>query len=257
MEMRYSLFGSIAMAGLLAVSSAAAAALPVCAGPVAPLGFDVLRVDTNGVLTLKGGRTAVLEGLRLPKGNEDGAQQTRQALSGMVAGAHVTLGVSVPKEDRHGRWRAQVSVNGEWVQETLLRLGLARVALLPSHPQCAREMYAAEAAARAAKRGLWAGSTYAVRSPDDLAHDRGTFQIVQGRVIRAAVKQGRAYLNFSNDWKHDFTVTISPQDLKTFRKAKVDPRDYAGKTVRVRGMIDWYRGPEVELMGPESVEVLP
>jgi hypothetical protein len=117
-------------------------------------------------------------------------------------------------------------------------------------------MYAAERAARAAGRGIWALAAYAVRAPDGLAHDRDTFQIVQGKVVGAAVKSGRGYLNFSDDWAQDFTVTISPQDMKTFRKRHVDVRDYAGKTVRVRGTIDWYRGPEIELMGPESVEVV-
>ncbi len=218
--------------------------------------MNVLKADARGVLLLRDGLRAVLEGLRLPRKNEDGAFQVRQALSGMVAGKHATLAIPPPREDRHGRLRAQVFVNGEWVQETLLREGLARVELLPSHPQCAKEMYAAESAARAAKRGLWASVEYAVRSPDELAHTRGTFQIVEGLVVSAAVKSGRAYLNFSDDWKHDFTATISPEDMKTFRKAKVDPRDYAGKTIRVRGIIDWYRGPEIELMGPESVEVV-
>jgi len=252
MKMRLLCFGLL----LAMWKPALAADLPTCLGPIAPVGAQVIRVDANGVLTLKDGRGAVLEGLRLPKGNEDGALQARQALSGMVAGKQVALAVSPPKEDRHGHLRAQVFVNGEWVQETLLREGVARVELLPSHPQCAREMYAAEAAARTAKRGLWAFDDYAVRAPDDLVHARGTFQIVEGRVVSAVVKGGRAYLNFSDEWKDDFTVTISPEDMKTFKKAKVDPRDYAGKTIRVRGIIDWYRGPEIELMGPESVEVV-
>jgi hypothetical protein len=240
----------------MAAGPATAADPPACMGSIAPLDAVVSNVDADGVLTLKDGRIAVLEGLRIPKGDEEGARQARQALLGMVAGKPVTLTVAPPEKDRHGRLRAQVSVRGEWVQETLLRLGLARVELLPTHPQCAREMYAAEEAARTAKRGLWAFRGYAVRSPDDLQNARGTFQIVEGRVVSAAVKGGRGYLNFSDDWKHDFTVTISPADMKTFRKAKVDPRDYAGKTIRVRGIIDWYRGPEIELMGPESVEVL-
>ncbi len=44
--------------------------------------------------------------------------------------------------------------------------------------------------------------------------------------------------------------------MKTFRARNVNPRDYAGKTVRVRGIIDWYHGPEIESMGPESVEIV-
>lgn len=235
--------------------------LPPCAGPADPRGGTVLRVEENGALLLKDGRVAVLEGLRLPKGREDrapdnAARQALSALSAMVTGKWVTLAAPAPQQDRHGRLRAQVSVSGEWVQESLLREGLARVALLPLHPQCARQMYAAEEGARSAKRGVWALGDYAVRSPDDLARDRGTFQIVEGRIVGAVVKGGRGYLNFSADWAHDFTVTIAPEDLKTFRARDVNPRDYAGKTVRVRGVIDWYHGPEIELMGPESVEVL-
>ncbi|HEY4123245.1 MAG TPA: thermonuclease family protein [Rhizomicrobium sp.] len=246
--MRHPRFGSLLSAFWLAALPAAAADLPPCAGPAQARGGEVLRVEANGALVLKDGRVVALEGLRL----RDGIA----VLSAMVMGKHVMLAVPAPKEDRHGRLRAQVSIGGAWLQEALLREGLARVALLPSHPQCAKEMYAAEAAARSAKRGLWALSEYAVRSVDGLAHDRGTFQIVEGRVVSASVKGGRAYVNFSADWDRDFTVTIAPDAMKIFRARNVNPRDYAGKQVRVRGVIDWYHGPEIELMGPESVEVV-
>lgn len=235
--------------------------LPGCAGPPESRGEKIVRVDGNGALVLGGGRVAVLEGIRLPKGlqdraSDDAMRQAQSTLSDLVTGKFATLAVPAPKEDRHGRLRAQVAVSGEWVQEAMLREGLARVSLLPTHPQCAKELYAAETAAREAKRGLWALPDYAVRSPENLRRDRGTFQLVEGKVLSAVVKGGRAYLNFSDDWKNDFTVTIAPEDVKTFRKNHVNPRDYAGKTVRVRGLIDWYRGPEIELMGPESIEVL-
>jgi hypothetical protein len=257
-QSRFSLFLSLF---LLSAWPALAMDLPDCAGPAESRGVGIARMDADGALVLKDGRIAVLEGIRLPKGSQDHAspdakRQTQATLSDLMKGKLATLAVQAPKLDRHGRLRAQVAVSGEWIQEALLREGLARVSMLPTHPQCATEMYAAEAAARAAKRGLWALPDYAVRSPEELAHDRGTFQIVEGKVVSAAVKGGRAYLNFSNDWKNDFTVTIAPDDMKTFRKRHVNPRDYAGKTVRVRGIVDWYRGPEIEPMGPESIEVL-
>jgi hypothetical protein len=213
-------------------------------------------------LILADGQGTVLEGVRLPGGAKDHAPQAAaeralSALSGLVRGNAVLWAAKPPQKDRHGRLRAQVAANGVWVQEALLREGLARAAPLPSHAECAAHLYAAEAAARAAKRGIWALPAYAVRRPEGLSRkDRGTFQIVEGRVLSAVVKGGRAYINFGTDWNTDFTVTISPEDMKTFRARHVKPRDYAGKTVRVRGMIDWYRGPEIELMGPESVEVL-
>jgi len=259
--MRHLRFGSLLALFLCLAWAAKAMDLPNCAGPAESRGGTVIRVDSNDALVLRDGRVAALEGIRLPKGRQDHAsddamRQAQSTLSDLVSGKFATLAVPAPKQDRHGRLRAQVGVSGEWVQEALLREGLARVSLLPTHSQCAKEMYAAEAAARDAKRGLWALPDYAVRSPENLKRDRGTFQIVEGKVESAVVKGGRAYLNFSGDWKNDFTVTIAPDDMKTFRKRHVNPRDYAGKTIRVRGIVDWYRGPEIELMGPESIEVL-
>jgi hypothetical protein len=260
-KMRHLRFGSVLTLFLCSAGLAEARYLPACAGAAESRGGIVAHVEAGGALVLKDGRVVVPEGIRLPKGRldhapDDAMRQAQSTLSDLVTGKFATLAVAAPKQDRHGRLRAQVGVSGEWLQEAMLREGLARVFLLPTHPQCATEMYAAENAARNAKRGLWALPEYAVRSPENLKHDRGTFQIVEGRVVSAVVKGGRAYLNFSDDWKNDFTVTIAPGDMKTFRKHHVDPRDYAGKTIRVRGIIDWYRGPEIELMGPESIEVL-
>jgi len=112
--------------------------------------------------------------------------------------------------------------------------------------------------ARAARRGLWVASPYVIRSPRSLAHpDLGTFQIIEGKVLNAAVSGGRAYLNFGRNWRTDFTVTISPQDMKSFKADGIDPRKYAGKVIRVRGWIERLNGPEIEVAVPEAIEVLP
>ena len=136
------------------------------------------------------------------------------------------------------------------------RLRQARVEIAPDRSECAAELYAAESDARAANAGLWAAPAYRVRAPEGLSGDTGTFQIVQGRVLTADVKDGRAYLDFGADYKTDFTVTISPDDMATFRAMGVDPRDYAGKTIRVRGIIQQFNGPEIEVANPKQVEVL-
>jgi hypothetical protein len=74
--------------------------------------------------------------------------------------------------------------------------------------------------------------------------------------VSAAVKT-RGYLNFGADWKYDFTATIAPEDMKTFRAAGIDPESYAGKTVRVRGIIEWHNGPEIEIASPDDIEIVP
>ena len=70
------------------------------------------------------------------------------------------------------------------------------------------------------------------------------------------VTSGRAYLNFGCDWRTDFTATISPEDMKGFRHAAVDPYRYAGKSVRVRGYIERMHGFEIQVSSPEAIEVL-
>jgi hypothetical protein len=79
---------------------------------------------------------------------------------------------------------------------------------------------------------------------------------VQGQVLTADVKEGRAYIDFGAGWKTDFTVTIAPEDMANFRKDGVDPRDYAGKTIRVRGIVQQFNGPEIEIANPKQVEVV-
>jgi len=212
------------------------------------------------------GLAVKMEGIRLPSAKADRAPGTYtdqaygMALQ-MTRGRSVTLTAVEPKQDRYDRVRAQIftnsTANQTWVQQHLLELGLARVALSPDRTECSAELYATEAEARAAHRGLWAAPAYAIRSPDNVRGDIGTFQVVEGRVISVAITNGRAYLNFGNDWKSDLTATISPGDMKTFDAMGVDPRGYEGKLVRVRGVIQQANGPSIDVANPQSVEVLP
>jgi micrococcal nuclease len=257
--------GAFALAALFA-GPGHAAPLPGCAGAIEATAVQVVRVEKNGALILDDGRAVHVEALQLPAGGKDKAPEflASQALNELSTLTHdraVTLTAAIPKEDRYGRVRAQVFLpdnnDDPWLQVALLRRGLARVALAPDRPECASELYAAEAQARAAKNGLWSFPAYVMRTPDTLGHDTGTFQVVEGKVLRADMKDGRAYLDFGPDWHTDFTVVISPDDMKNFEAAGVDPRTYEGKTVRVRGWVQQLDGPEIDVALPEGIEVVP
>ena len=84
----------------------------------------------------------------------------------------------------------------------------------------------------------------------------GSFQLVEGRVLEAAVVRGRAYLNFGADWREDFTVTLAPKVRRRFEAEGIDPRDYRGTRLRVRGWLKSYNGPMIEVTHPEQIEVL-
>lgn len=247
----------------LAAAPAAAALRPECAGPVEISQGQLLRVERNGAVILTDGRALHLEGIRLPGGAGDRAPQAfaDQAISAILALARkapLTLTAVPPKEDRYDRVRGQLFTgDGSWVQAELLRRGLARVEIAPDRVDCATELFEIEAKARAAHAGLWSNPAYAVRTPQTLGRDTGTFQIVQGTVHNTEFKDGRAYLNFGADWRSDFTVVIDPEDMPNFRKLGVDPRAYAGQTLRVRGIVQSLNGPEIEVPNPQSVEVVP
>ncbi|HEY2071804.1 MAG TPA: thermonuclease family protein [Rhizomicrobium sp.] len=261
--------GTLVLAALFAVqlSAASAAPLPACAGGIEAAGIQSIRIEKNGDLILADGRAVHAEGLMLPAGSADHAPEyfvgaALNQLSVITHGRGATLAVIPPKEDRFGRLRAQIFLpdlsDDFWLQAAMLRRGLARVSIAPDRRECASELYTVEAQARAARNGIWSNPAYAIRRPDaTLLRDVGTFQIVEGRVLTATLKDGRAYLDFGPDWKTDFTVAISPTDMRTFHTSGVDPRGYAGKNVRVRGYVQRLDGPEIEVAVPEDIEVLP
>jgi hypothetical protein len=75
-------------------------------------------------------------------------------------------------------------------------------------------------------------------------------------VVTASLNRGRAYINFGADYRSDFTVTIDPEDMRTFRQARFDIPSLAGRRIRVRGWVEFYNGPEMTLARPEAIEVL-
>ncbi|HEY5337848.1 MAG TPA: thermonuclease family protein [Rhizomicrobium sp.] len=252
---------------IVGIGATAAQAAPSqsCMPPVEVANVPIVQVEPNGMLVTNDGRAVKLEGLLLPGGARDHAPQflvgqSLTELSDLTHGHLVNLLAKPPKEDRYGRVRSQVIVSDNaaepWVQITMLRLGLARVSISPDRTECAKELYAAESEAREKHSGLWSQASYAALSAANVPlSNLGTFQIVEGMVANAAVHSGRAYINFGVDWKSDFTVTISPEDMKNFRDMNIDPATYyTGKTLRVRGVVEQLNGPEIEVAAPAQIE---
>ena len=164
--------------------------------------------------------------------------------------------------DRHGRALAHLYLldgageAGLWVQGALLEAGMARVYSFADNRALVAEMLARERRARAKRRGIWADPFYAVRTPERVERHAGSFQLVEGNVIKAAEVKGRIYLNFDEDWKSDFTITLAPAVRRVFEAEGIDPLGYGGKRVRVRGWIDSFNGPMIEASHPEQIEVI-
>jgi hypothetical protein len=68
---------------------------------------------------------------------------------------------------------------------------------------------------------------------------------------------GRIYLNFGDDWRSDFTISIDRKEIPAFAAAGIDLKVLAGKKVRVRGWIEWRNGAMIAATHPEQLELLP
>ncbi|MDX1576243.1 MAG: thermonuclease family protein [Kiloniellales bacterium] len=231
---------------------------------------QVVEVIDGDTVLLDDGRHVRLVGIQSPKlplgrSGFDAwplAEEAKSALGELTLGRDVGLGYGGRQTDRHGRALAHLYLLGEtgepdlWVQGALLEAGMARVYSFADNRALIGEMLARERQARTLRRGIWADPFYAVQTPEGLDGHAGSFQIVEGIVLNAALVKGRVYLNFGVDWRSDFTVTLAPAVRRVFEAEGIDPLAYGGQKVRVRGWIESFNGPMIEASHPEQIEVI-
>ena len=224
--------------------------IPDCAGRVEIAHAKVARVERDGALVLSDGRAVQLEGIRLPlEGPRALADLALTVLAGLAQSGTVSFTVTPPNLSRYGQLRVQ-GFGGQWLQLSLLEQGLARVAISPDRTECAPDFYEAEARGRGKGAGLWALPAYRIRAPQDLKGTAGSFQLVEGRISRIGLADGRTFLGFGG--KEGFSALIT--DRRAFRDFDLD--GLAGRKVRVRGIVQDYRGRlEIALANPSQIEL--
>ena len=237
----------------------------------APERASVATIKDGETLVLTDGRTVRLIGALAPApppGWRDDkpwpmVREAKAALASLAEGRDVELKFGGRREDRHGHLLAHAFVlHGEqriWLQDALIAQGFARAYSFPDNLACFSELSLREAAARRAERGLWAVSAYRVRDAAD-AEDLGrllhSYQLVEGSIAAVGEGAGRVYLNFGEDWRKDFTVTIERKDVAAFAAAGIDLKGLTGKRIRARGWLQWRGGPEIRASDAEQIEVL-
>lgn len=232
--------------------------------------------ETIGAVTVRtvlDGRTLLLtDGREVRLAGIEVLPESKSALEAHMAGREIVLKrqKANPSTDRYGRVvayaysgqsagpapSAQVSA-----QVHLLSQGLARVAARIGErigdTSCAAELKAAEAAARTARLGVWAGPHYVRQAgnPAEILSERGRFALVEGRVLSVRESGGVIYVNFGRRWSEDFTVTVLKRSERAFSAAGVELKKLAGRNVRIRGYIEERGGPWIEATRPEQIEV--
>jgi len=241
------------LAGLLNAPHEARAA--DCPDAFAATG-TVTGIDASGDLILSDGRTARLAGLAVP----DDLPPLREALQQLVVGRDIAIAPSAPKPDRYGRLAGLVRLGdkGPTVQQILLTRGLALAQPEEGTLGCMAEHLQAEAPARANKLGLWAGMPLPARNIAGLSAREGRFTIVTGRVRSVGksreIGRGVDYLNFGPIWRQDMTVRLDSRARAGFEQADLPLQAFAGRLIRVRGVVFEAGGPAIDVRWVEQVE---
>lgn len=227
---------------------------------IAEEAIDSLRVR------LKDGRIVQLVSIDVPDMDSydpgEISRQARDMLSAMVKGKQVRLyqtkNAKLGRVNRMGHTLGHLvlSNSGAWLQGALLSAGLAQVRPTTRNPEMAARMIELENKARAAKIGLWKDDTYKIYTPDTAAQGLNNWAVVEGKVKKSSMAKNKLYLNFGDNWRDDFTIMITPTVRKKMIAQGQDPLNLQGATLRVRGWLEDYNGPNIELIHPAWLEVL-
>jgi endonuclease YncB( thermonuclease family) len=234
----------------------------------------VNRVIDGRSFVLDDGREVRLAGIEVPSlplpqdaNPLPGGAAARDALAALAEGDQIVLRRAEAAADRYGRVVAYAYTERDgdelFVQGELVGSGFARVGDRIGSRTCAADLLRREAAARAAKLGLWADPYYEVlnaETPANVLAHQGRFALVEGRVVSVRENGATIYVNFGRHWSEDFTVTVLKRNERNFAAAGLDLKSLEGRRIRVRGWIE-ERGsgsgtgvPLIEAARPEQIE---
>ena len=231
----------------------------------------IASIEPRLEITLTDGRLLRLTGLdpalQTPD-DPDGAETARATFAAMVVGHAVTVRPMMATTDRWGRLPAQVFLSATpergGLATTAVAAGLGRYLAEPAAHGCRDALVAAETKARDGKLGLWADPYYAVLAVDDRAgftERAGTIILAEGRLAAILPGPYRTKLRFASRDQaplggRTLNAVILPRPMKTFEAQRVDFRALIGRKLRLRGLLDQRFGPQIELNGPDDVDVL-
>ena|SRR5579872_702682 len=218
---------------------------------------QVAAVTDGRSFRLRDGREIRLAGLE-PAFPERPADARTKVLAAMLMGHEVRLRGEDDSPDRYGRQSAFVWLlpSETMVQAELLAQGEALVSPDVANKECAATLLAAEAAARDAKRGIWAepSAIKNAQSTGAILAGIGRFTLVEGKVLSVRQAGAITYLNFGQNWTRDFAVTIPRRALGVFETAGLVPKSLEGKRIRVRGFVEARTGPRIEVLQVGQIE---
>ena len=245
---------TVALAGFLSLFGADARA-DECTASVSR---DVLLESSEfGEMRLASGRTVTLSDVRVSFDDN-----TARVFLSTQSGTPIELRVRETKPDRWGRVRASIILSPDASRLDLAHALVARgLAVVDTHAQslCDDSLLLREEQARRARRGIWRADDalpFAADDPAELLARVGSFTLVEGMVRSVGERERRTYLDFGRSWETAFTVIIPSPLWTKVQEAGMGAATLKGRRIRVRGIMQNWRGPAIELTTVEFIENL-
>lgn len=202
-----------------------------------------------------------------PSGSSTSAEErAKTALTTAVAQRSVRLWFDTARQDRHGITRAHVMmrVEGEdrWLQSMLVEAGHVRVDARHGERACVTALLAPEATARAAGAGVWSSMAFRVRAATpawDLRLYRGTFQIIQGEVMRVETGRDVMRLVLGQDRRRALSVSVRTNDRDLIGVLGGNVQALVGRRIEARGFLATRPGgaPDIDVSLSGDVRLVP
>lgn len=229
-----------------------------CRGTVAQ--DAIAALTAQGDIRLVGGGLVKLLDVRLP-GGETARAKPLAWLASLEGSAVEVASPAGEGPDRWGRLAASLTLREGAIDvaELLVAEGFALVSVEERDGLCRADLLGLESRARAAGRGLWSDPGEAPLQAGDLpALEKrvGQFALVEGRVRSVGERAQRTYLNFGAFGQPGFTLTVPKRVWSGLRAAGVTADTLRGRQVRVRGILEAWRGVAMEIAVPSMLEVL-
>lgn len=223
-------------------------------------GANALSVEGPSGLQLDDGRTAKLLGYVVP-GDLSPTPTERSRVAAVRARLSELLAHKIVLEplgeDRLGRLEVLARTeDGRLVPELILEEGLAWAWPDGVDAAIARVLLAAEARARAARRGLWADAELGEQDARGIAPEPIRFVVAVGTVVRSGQSARFLYLDLGPERRRDLVVRVPAAALPAFRRMGLRAERLLGRRLRVRGWLFPAPGPTIEIDDPLSLEVV-
>lgn len=219
--------------------------------------YRVKRVYDGDTLQLVSGEKVRLLAINTPeiehphKAGEAGGEEARQWLQKRLDGQTVRLETDTEVRDHYGRLLAHVYAgNGEHINLSLVRQGLAFVDVYPPNIKHVAELLAAEQEAERAGRGVWQRPEYARKPVSALTElSPHGWQRLTGRVTR--IEDTRTYRKLILG--ETFEANIPKHNLSLFPP----PDSYLNQPLEIRGLLYRYQNRHaMQLRHPAAIRAL-